>query len=194
MAAPQEVEIKVLVPDVKRLEQRLHELGFRCVTPSTREVNTLYDLPNQELRNKSELLRLRQYGEKWILTHKGKGIPGPHKSRTELETGVSDGKQMDSLLRALGYAPTFVYEKFRAEWSDGQGHVVLDHTPIGDVAEIEGESAWIDRTARALGVHPADYITKSYIELFFEWKRKTNRKAENMTFQEIGEVAAEPQA
>jgi adenylate cyclase class 2 len=187
MAAPQEVEIKFLVPDVKSLEHKLSDIGFRCITQSTREVNTLYDLANQELRRKGELLRLRQYGDKWILTHKGKGIPGPHKSRTELETGVSDGPMMDSILRALGYAPTFVYEKYRSEWSDGQGHVVLDHTPIGDVAEIEGEAEWIDRTAQALGVSTADYITKSYIELFFEWKRKTNRKAENMTFDEIGD-------
>jgi adenylate cyclase class 2 len=187
MAAPQEVEIKFLVPDVNSLEHKLSDIGFRCITQSTREVNTLYDLANHELRSKGELLRLRQYGDKWILTHKGKGNPGPHKSRAELETGVSDGPQMDSLLRALGYAPTFVYEKYRSEWSDGQGHVVLDHTPIGDVAEIEGDSDWIDRTAQKLGVSPADYITKSYIELFFEWKRKTNRKAENMTFQEIGD-------
>ena len=187
MAAPQEVEIKFLVSDVKSLENKLNEIGFRCSTQSTREVNTLYDLPNQELRSKGQLLRLRQYGDKWVLTHKGKGIPGPHKSRTELETGVSDGRQMDSLLRALGYAPTFVYEKYRSEWSDGHGHVVLDHTPIGDVAEIEGESEWIDRTAQKLGVGTADYITKSYIELFFEWKRSTNRKAENMTFDEIGD-------
>ena len=74
---------------------------------------------------------------------------------------------------------------FAPSGATGTGHVVLDHTPIGDVAEIEGEPDWIDRTAQALGVHPADYITKSYIELFFEWKRKTNRKAENMTFQRL---------
>jgi len=193
MAARQEVEIKFLVADVNSLEHTLRKLSFRCLTPSTHERNTLYDLPNQELRRKGELLRLRQYGDKWVLTHKGKGIPGPHKSRTELETSVSDGQQMDSLLRALGYAPTFVYEKFRSEWTDGHGHVVLDHTPIGDVAEIEGEAEWIDRTAQALGVDPADYITKSYVELFFEWKRKTNRKAENMTFHEIDDAAADPQ-
>ncbi len=93
---------------------------------------------------------------------------------------------MDGILRALGYVPTFVYEKFRSEWSDDEGHVVLDHTPIGDIAEIEGKSRWIDRTAKALGVAPQDYITKSYSELFFDWKRKTKQKAMNMTFREIG--------
>ncbi|HME32017.1 MAG TPA: class IV adenylate cyclase [Terriglobales bacterium] len=186
MAAPQEVEIKFLVPDLKALGRKLRELGFCEQTPSTHEVNTLYDLPGQKLRRKGELLRLRDYGGKWRLTHKAKVKLGRHKSRGELETGVSEGHQMDAILRALGYSPVFVYEKFRAEWSDGVGQVVLDRTPIGNLAEIEGKSRWIDRIARELGVTPADYITKSYAELFFEWKRNTGSKAENMTFSEVG--------
>src|ERR1700690_3055216 len=181
MSTPQEVEIKFLVSAPQALQQKLRDLGFHEDTLSTHEVNTLYDLPGQKLRRKGELLRLRNYGGKWKLTHKAKGIPGKHKSRGELETVVSDGKKMDAILRVLGYSPAFVYEKFRAEWSDGEGHVVLDHTPIGDLAEIEGKSRWIDRTARALNVESKDYITKSYGELFLEWKRKTRCEANNMT-------------
>ncbi len=186
MAAPQEIEIKFLVVDPKGLEHRLSQLGFCCVTPPTHEVNTLFDLPGQKLRRKGELLRLRRYGDSWRLTHKARAKAGRHKSRTELETGVSDGTQMEQILRALGYQPVFTYEKFRSEWSDGKGHVVLDHTPIGDVAEIEGKARWIDQTARGLRIAPSDYITKSYAELFFDWKRKYKRKAMNMTFREIG--------
>jgi len=186
MTTPKEVEIKFLVDDLKQLERRLSAVGLHCETPSTHEVNTLYDLPGQKLRRKGELLRLRKYGEKWKLTHKAKGVPGRHKSRGELETGVADGETVDAMLRALGFSPTFVYEKFRSEWTDGEGNVVLDHTPIGDVAEIEGKSRWIDRTARTLGVSAAQYITKSYPELFFEWKRKTKCQAQNMTFRECG--------
>ena len=92
--APQEVEIKFFVADLKDLERKLNDLGFHCETPSTHEVNTLYDLPGQKLRRKGELLRLRKYGEKWKVTHKAKGTTGRHKSRAELETGVSDGKQV----------------------------------------------------------------------------------------------------
>ena len=184
MATPKEIEIKFLFSGLKRLENKLAEMGFHCETTSTHEVNTLYDLAGQKLRRRGELLRLREYGEKWKLTHKGKGAPGRHKSRQELETGVADGKTMDHILRALGFTPSFTYEKFRAEWSDGEGQVVLDHTPIGDVAEIEGKSRWIDRTARTLGITPQQYITKSYAELFFEWRRRSKCKAENMTFRE----------
>lgn len=186
MAAPKEVEIKFRVASLKTLEGQLVNSGFRCVTPSTHEFNTLYDLPAQKLRWKGELLRLRRYGAYWTLTHKARAQTGRYKSRVELETVVGDGKQMDLLLRALSYRPVFSYEKYRSEWSDGNGHVVLDHTPIGDVAEIEGPARWIDRTARRLGVAQADYIAKPYAELFFEWKRKYKRKAKNMTFRECG--------
>lgn len=184
MATPQEVEVKFLVSDLKALEEKLRQHGFRRKTPSTHEINTLYDLPGQKLRRKGELLRLRCYGDKWKLTHKAKGRLGRHKSRGELENTVSDGKAMDAMLRTLGYVPSFIYEKFRAEWKDDEGNVVLDHTPIGDIAEIEGKSRWIDRTARALGIASKEYITKSYAELFFDWKRKTKCKAKNMTFRE----------
>jgi adenylate cyclase class 2 len=187
MAPPQEIEIKFLVPDLRALAKKLQDLGFECETASTHEVNTLYDLPNQNLRRKGEILRLRNYGDKWKLTHKSKGKPGRHKSRAEYETAVSDGKQMDAMLRALGYRPSFTYEKFRSEWTDGEGQVVLDHTPIGEIAEIEGKPRWIDRTARTLGIDSKNYITKSYGELFVDWKRSTKCKAVNMTFHECGE-------
>ena len=77
----------------------------------------------------------------WTLTHKAKGKIGRHSSRVELETGVADGKKMDLILRALGYSPSFRYEKFRAEWTDGKGQVVVDETPIGNFCEIEGAAA-----------------------------------------------------
>ncbi len=184
MAAPKEIEIKFLVSDLDTLQTKLLQAGFRCITPSTHELNTLYDLPGQKLRHKGELLRLRKYGDAWTLTHKARAKPGKYKSRIELETAVADGAHMDNILRALGYRAVFVYEKFRSEWSDGSGHVVVDHTPIGDVAEIEGPPRRIDATARDLGIDTADYITQSYAELFFEWKRKYKRKAKNMTFRE----------
>lgn len=145
-------------------------------------MNTLYDLPGEVLRKRKELLRLRKYGSSWKLTHKSGGKTGRHSSRVELETGVDDGKKMDAILRGLGYSPSFRYEKFRAEWKDKTGNVVVDQTPIGDFCEIEGPSRWIDATARRLGVNREDYITKNYAALFAEWKRETGSAAKEMTF------------
>ena len=155
------------------------------ITRSTHETNTLYDLPGQKLRKKGELLRIRKYGDKWVLTHKAKGKAGRHKTRVETETGVTDGGKMEAILLSLRFSPSFRYEKYRAEWSDGRGHVVLDKTPVGNFGEIEGPARWIDRTAQALGILPADYITLSYAELFSEWKRRTRSPAKEMTFATI---------
>ncbi len=179
-----EVEIKFLVEDVSALEARLRAAGFHQQTAPTHEINTLYDRRGDPLRRRGQLLRLREFGGVWKLTHKARGTAGRHKTRAELETAVSDGAEMDAILRALGYKPTFRYEKFRSEWTDSNGHVVLDKTPIGDVAEIEGEPAWIDATAAKLGVRESKYITKSYAELFMDWKQRTRSKAREMTFAE----------
>ncbi len=54
MATPQEIEIKFVVPDLKALARKLRKLGFHEETPSTHEINTLYDLPGQKLRRKGE--------------------------------------------------------------------------------------------------------------------------------------------
>lgn len=187
MASPKEIEIKFQLVDGRGIVRRLRAAGFRLVTPRTHEMNTLYDLPGTPLRKRGELLRLRKYGSKWVLTHKAKGKVGRHKSRVETQTEVADGVLLDSILHALGFKATFRYEKFRAEWSDDRGHVVLDQTPIGSLGEIEGPSRWIDRTARALQISPSDYITKSYAELFLDWKKKTKNKARDMTFAQVQE-------
>jgi adenylate cyclase class 2 len=182
---PQEIEIKFRIEGLSALTRALKRAGFKRLTRSTHEMNSLYDLPGQKLRKRGEMLRLRKYGENWVLTHKAKSKDGRHKMRVEMETRVENGGQMDAILRALGFEPTFRYEKYRAEWSDGTGHVVLDETPIGNFGEIEGPPRWIDRTARALGIARDDYITQTYAPMFFEWKRRTHSKATEMTFNAL---------
>ena len=185
MPARKEVEIKFRIRDPRALRRKLRESEFRLLTRRMHEMNTLYDLPGQPLRKRGDLLRLRNYGSEWVLTHKAKGKEGRHKTRVEVETKVGDGTKMQAILLALGYRPTFRYEKFRAEWSDSKGHIVVDETPIGNFGEIEGPARWIDQTARRLGIRPSDYITQTYAGLFFDWKRSTRSPAKEMTFKAI---------
>ncbi|HLV85734.1 MAG TPA: class IV adenylate cyclase [Candidatus Sulfotelmatobacter sp.] len=180
-----EVEIKFRVTDLRALRRKLRSAGFRLVTSRTYEMNTLYDLPGEVLRNRNELLRIRQYGRKWTLTHKSDSKQARHSSRVEIETEVADGRKLDTILRALGYSPSFQYEKFRAEWSQGPGQVVLDETPIGNFCEIEGPSRWIDATAKKLGVGREQYITRNYATLFAEWKEGSGSAARDMTFRAV---------
>jgi adenylate cyclase class 2 len=180
-----EIEVKFGIDNLRALTRRLRTAGFRQVTRRTHESNTLYDLPGEVLRKRGELLRLRKYGASWLLTHKTKGKAGRHKSRVETQTTMGDGKEFEKILQALGYVPSFRYEKFRSEWSDGKGHVVLDETPIGLFGEIEGPTRWIDQSALRLGIKREAYITDTYAGLFFAWKQRTQSQANEMTFRAV---------
>src|SRR5438552_13122169 len=138
MASALEVEIKFKIEDLKAITGKLGAAGFHVVTKRTHEMNILYDLPGQLLRQRGDLLRLRKYGDRWTVTFKAKGKTGRHKSRKEIETQVEDGRYFSEILEAVGFAPSFRYEKLRTEWTDGKGHVVVDETPVGNFGEIEG--------------------------------------------------------
>lgn len=184
-----ETEIKFRVFDLPDLTARLKRAGFQLDTPRTFENNVLYDTRERAMRTRTEILRIRQYGGKWTLTHKRLPEQGPgedrHKHRIETETQVSDGKALAEVFNSLGLVPAFRYQKWRTEWSDGEGNCVVDETPIGDFAELEGEPGWIDEVAAKLGVPPSDYMTLSYGRLFEMWREEHNSRAENLTFDEV---------
>jgi adenylate cyclase, class 2 len=134
--------------------------------------------------------------------------PTRYKIRIETETEVEDGPALGAIFTVLGYAPMFRYEKYRTEWSQitstiegplftatpqsietittpPRSHLVIDETPLGDYAELEGPPAWIDETLAKLGVDPATCITESYGRLFLAWKERTGSPVDNLTFDEI---------
>src|SRR5436305_857338 len=187
MASDREVEIKFKIDDIDALTARLKTAGFHLVTHRTPEMNTLYDQPGAKLRRREALLRLREYGPRWTLTYKDRSgrQSGRHKSRREIETKVENGEAMSRIIEAVGFSPSFRYEKFRSEWADSTGHEVIDETPIGNFGEIEGPARWIDATAKGLNVSVKSYLKESYAELFATWKRKTRSKAKEMTFKDI---------
>ena len=184
-----ETEVKFRVADAEALSRQLEEAGFHCETPRSFESNTLYDTPERRMRARTEILRIRSYAGRIVLTHKRLPESGPaegrHKHRIETETAVADGTALAEVFRSLGLVPAFRYEKWRSEWSDGNGHCVVDETPIGNFAELEGEPEWIDRVAAALGVEPTDYITASYGRLFEQWRAENNSTASDLTFEAV---------
>jgi adenylate cyclase, class 2 len=188
-----ETEVKFPVADGATLERRLSELGFHQVTPRTFERNILFDTPNRELRSRQEILRVRKYGDSWVLTHKC--VPehddpaGRHKNRVETETRVDDGEAVATVFEHLGFKPAFTYEKWRSEWADTTGHCVIDETPIGLFAELEGPSDWIDETGAQLGIDPSQFMTLSYGRLFELWQQKNASSATDLTFESVAAAA-----
>lgn len=194
-----EIEVKFPVADPAGLQSRLPVLGFHLETSRTFEHNTLYDTPSRDLRARRQILRLRKYGDLCVLTHKrtpDNVDDSLYKTRIETETLVADCDAMAEVFHQLGYAPAFVYEKFRTEWSQPlpnsqlTAHLVIDETPIGIWAELEGPTSWIDRTLGDLGIDRDTCITDSYGTLFTKWKQNSESAANHMTFEEIAPALA----
>jgi adenylate cyclase class 2 len=192
-----EIELKFPVASLPDLERRLHALGFRLDTPRTFAANTLHDTPDRDLRERGELLRVRQYGDKFTVTHKrhpDHEQPGTlYKVRIETESEVEDGPALAEIFTRLGFGPSFRYEKYRSEWSDParQGAcMVVDETPIGIFAELEGPPDWIYRRLDDLGVNPDDCTSESYGRLFLLWKKRTGSPADHLTFEEVEAATA----
>lgn len=188
-----ETEIKFRVDDRAGLEERLTELGFHLVTPRSFESNTLYDTPDRGLRQRRELVRIRSYAGRWVLTHKRVPDSGigedRHKHRVETETEVADGHALAEVLRSAGLEPVFRYEKWRTEWADSEGHCVVDETPVGIYAELEGSPEWIDRRCNELGIAPEERLTLSYGRLFDQWREQTGSTAQDLTFAAVASAA-----
>lgn len=184
-----EIEVKFRVADASDLERKLTAARFRQITPRTFEKNVLFDTPERRLRAQQSILRIRQYGERWVVTHKclpqNNDPLARHKHRIETETEVADGDAMSVIFSQLGYTPAFTYEKWRTEYADAVGHCVIDETPIGLFAELEGPPDWIDSTSRRLGLDPGELITLSYGRLFDEWRAATGSAAADLTFAAI---------
>jgi adenylate cyclase class 2 len=197
-----EIELKFPVADPEALQARLPRLGFHLETPRTFEHNTLFDTPARDLRAKRQILRLREYGGIHTLTHKriddDNSDTTRYKIRIETETTVSDPHALAEIFAQLGYQPAFIYEKYRTEYSifdpatNTTPHLVIDETPIGTYAELEGPTDWIDRTVATLGIDPATCLTDSYGKLFLDWKQRTGSPAEHLTFADVASPVLTP--
>jgi adenylate cyclase class 2 len=189
-----ETEIKFAIDDLVGFGTRLTQAGFRLETARQFESNVLYDTPDRSMRARTEILRIRHYGGKCVITHKRLPDTGPgedrHKHRVETETEVADGDAIAQIFQSLGLVEAFRYEKWRSEWTDGEGHCVVDETPIGNFAELEGTPEWIDRAAAQLGVDPSQYMTQSYGRLFDQWREQHKSDAQDLTFASVAAFVA----
>ncbi len=183
-ASSVETEIKLAVANAGAVRRGLRRLGFELARREW-ERDIVLDTADSALRGNGCLLRLRRHGRRWMLTFKGPPSRDQrYKTRPEIETGVADGQRLLRILGELGYRPVFRYEKIRSTYRQGKARAMagLDVTPIGTFLELEGPRPWIDRTARALGFGPRDYITRSYGVLYLEYCHKHGRQPSDMVF------------
>jgi len=175
-----EREVKFAGVELDRLRDRLLEMSAERVTASGFEENWILDRDG-ELEEAGHLLRLRQDGQGAWLTFKGRPeFEGRVKVRNEQETQVGDADTARALLEGLGYEVVRRYQKMRESWRLGGVTIALDHTPIGDFAEFEGDAA--DRVAKRCGFDSGEAERRSYLRLYDDYRKEHPEAAPDMVF------------
>lgn len=178
-----ETEIKVEIGDPEGFCRRLGALGAEALSARHFEDNHLLDFPDDGLRSRRCVLRVRIAGGRATLTFKGASRPGGiFKVREELETGLGDGAAALGILGRIGMRPVFRYQKYRREYGVGGVRVAVDETPIGNYAELEGPEEAIRALACALSFPERDFIRASYHSLYLEFCRQKGAAAGHMVF------------
>lgn len=176
MPVTTESELKIPVRNLGEVRSRLRAIDARCVQPPQREVNLLFDTPDDRLASHGQVLRLRTVGGRQLMTFKGAAsYRGTVKEREEVEVEVSNAESTAELFGRLGLHVTMRYEKDRETWLVDSTAVTLDHTPMGDYVEIEGVTRELYGVARVLGLDPLAAVPGSYVSL---WQQYRNARPE----------------
>lgn len=182
MAATLEREIKLRFDTPENARAAVLAAGATPVRSRRLQEDCLLDTPDETLRRRRCVLRVRMESGRSLLTFKGPVQPSDMKLREELETVVGDGTLLLAILDTLGFRVWFRYQKYREEFAIEDLIVAVDETPVGAFVEIEGGERGIAEMAVALGRGPSDYVLDSYRGLFVEHRRRLGLPIIDMLF------------
>ncbi|MFC2065135.1 class IV adenylate cyclase [Chloroflexota bacterium] len=180
-----ESEVKFLLSDPQRIENRLLQLKGKLIQARTLEINYRLDSQNLHLSSENKVLRLRKDVSSW-LTYKG---PGSYQDgigiREEIEIPIGDIQSAIKLLEAIGFQVEQIYEKFRTVYRWNDVYVMIDHLPIGDYVELEGNDLeQIKELAIHLGLNWDRHIRMGYLQIFNLFCRLSGRQIRDIRFDD----------
>ena len=176
-----EIEAKLKVDSLRKIERRLSELGASFIAEQL-QVDYHFDDTNATFAKTGRCLRLRCQkdgkGERFFLTYKGAKEKSKFKKRQEIEIEVKAPNPAGKLLSALGYEEVLVIEKTRRLWQLDDCEVALDRLHLlGNFVEIEGpDEQKIAQLQANLGLSDLPHIQKSYAALTSNKIRELGKK------------------
>ncbi|MHA1577774.1 MAG: class IV adenylate cyclase [Candidatus Thorarchaeota archaeon] len=187
-----EVEVKLLLNDVKAIESVLVDLGAKR-TNSEKQIDIYLDHPCKSFGNTDEALRLRRRVNIGLdsveahnlpntpieMTYKGPKIDSTTKTRVELSVGIDDLDVAKALFLKLGFTDAATIKKNRIFYSHGGITVSIDDVEdIGTFLELEcvvhsdelipEAREEIFQLIESMGLNPDDSIRDSYLELYLK--------------------------
>ncbi len=140
-----EIEVKYRAVDHDRIRRLLVEHGA-TEDPAIDQEDVYLRHPARDFAVTNEALRLRRVGSENRVTYKGPRLPGPTKTREEIELPFEPGEasyhDLTRLFANLGFEPVAAIRKRRTPFhltaSAHSIEVALDHAEgLGDFVEIE---------------------------------------------------------
>ncbi len=175
-----ERELKFAHIELGAIRERLEAIEAENQSSPSLEDNWVLDR-NDELGTSDRLLRLRICRGATYLTFKGpSSFEGRTRVRSEHEVKVANPETMRSILEAVGFQVVRRYQKYREEWRLGSVMIALDHTPMGDFAEFEGDGC--ERVAKRCGLDPEKAERRNYLRLYAAYREEHPEAPEEMVF------------
>jgi adenylate cyclase class 2 len=182
-----EREVKLRFDSVDDARAAIARTGATPLRSRRLQDDYMLDDPQETLRQRRCVLRVRIESGRSLLTFKGPVQNASMKLREEIETVVGDGETLIQCFEHLGYRVWFRYQKYREEHALSDVVIAIDETPVGVYVEIEGGEQGIADAAAALGCGPADYLLDSYRGLFMQHRRAHGLPATDMVFEDAAE-------
>jgi len=167
-----EIEVKILEINVEEVEEKLKKMGAEKVFEG--EVVSIYfDFPDKSLEKEGKILRLRQKGDKVILTYKELISQDKAKIMDEYELNVDDFESMKKIFEGIGLCPLYQFRKHRTTYKLKRTHFEIDKYPdIPAFLEIETpDLSTIDEMISELGF-PKEKVNSYSIKDVLEYYGK----------------------
>ena len=186
-----EVEVKLHVPDLDAVAERLTSVGAELTRERLYEHNIRYEDAEGSFYDDGIVLRLRQ-DNRVRLTYKAPTETGTSESgihnRFEAEVVVDNHDAIDTILKRLGYRQHMVYEKYRTTYEHLGAEVVLDEMPYGNFLEVEGDEDTIETVLSQLNLQDAPRIPYNYGQLFSQVREQLGLAFTDLTFEKFSGI------
>jgi adenylate cyclase, class 2 len=132
-----EIEIKAHCDNHGAVREKILSLGG-ILQEKLRECDTYFNHPSRNFASTDEAVRIRNEGEKNILTYKGPKLGGRSKTRFEVEVEFKDADSMRCILEKLGFAAIGEIVKVRELYILYDVTICLDNVEgLGNFVELE---------------------------------------------------------
>lgn len=168
-----EIELKFLEINRQEIEKKLEQIKAKKVFDKIFNV-IIFDYPNNSITKKGDYLRLRDEGDKTLLTYKKSISNNNVKVIDEIETIVKDFNETKRILETLGLKNIHKVKKRRTRYKTKDAQFEFDqyieeYDFIPEFLEIEADEKIINKYQKLLNLKNSS--TLSFIDLIKKYKK-----------------------